>query len=114
MNIIKTIGSIGLATLVVSAFGQSNPPRFFELHQEPPVEVQRSFSLGQKSDSDLLHLTVSLPFGDPKGIQKYADAVSDQRILSIDISSPPKRLVEGSACPHIVSSEFASTLLRRE
>ena len=79
MNIIKTIGSIGLATLVVSAFGQSNPPRFFELHQEPPVEVQRSFSLGQKSDSDLLHLTVSLPFGDPKGIQKYADAVSDPK-----------------------------------
>ena len=78
MNILKTVGALGLTAIAVSSFGQS-APRFFELHKDPPVEVQRSLSLGQKSGADLLHLAVSLPYGDPVGIQKFADAVSNPK-----------------------------------
>jgi subtilase family serine protease len=78
MNILKVVGAMGLAALAVSSVGQSTP-RFFELHKDPPVEVQRSLSVGQKAASDLLRLTVSLPYADPVGIQKFADAVSNPK-----------------------------------
>ncbi len=78
MKKITIVGTLGLAALAVSSFGQSTL-RFIELHKDPPVEVQRSLSLGQKSASDLLHLTVSLSYGDPVGIQKFADAVSNPK-----------------------------------
>lgn len=39
----------------------------------------RSISLGEKSRAEVLHLSVSLKVGDPKGLQQFADSVSDPK-----------------------------------
>jgi subtilase family serine protease len=73
----KLAGCLGLIALATAVFAQTAPPRIVELRKNPPAEMLRSISLGQKSKSDMLHLAVSLPFGDPDGVQRFADAVSD-------------------------------------
>lgn len=77
MKTIKIFGGCALAAIAASSLGQSDHKNLFELRKEPPVEVQRYFSLGQKASTDTLHLAVSLPFADPGGAQAYADAVSN-------------------------------------
>ena len=77
MKTIKIIGGVALAAIATSALGQSDHKNLFELRKDPPVEVQRYFSLGQKTSTDTLHLAVSLPFADAEGAQAYADAVSN-------------------------------------
>ena len=62
---------------MAAAFGQATPVRVAQLQQEPPAEMNRSISVGPKSSDDVLHLTISLPYGDPEGIQNFVDAVSD-------------------------------------
>jgi hypothetical protein len=79
MKIRRIVGCLGLTALSVCVFGQANTPRFVELHKDPSVELQRSTPLGPKAESDMLHLAVSLPFGDPQGAQAFADAVSDPK-----------------------------------
>jgi len=79
MNTRILIGCLGLMMLTASGFGQSFSPRLIELQKDPPVEVQRSAVIGPKAGSDVLHLAVSLPFGDPVGAQQFADAVSDPK-----------------------------------
>ena len=77
MKKLRIVGGIAISLAAVSSFGQTSSTRLFELRKNPPVEIQRNFSIGQKESSDLLHLAVSMPFGDPVGAQAYADAVSN-------------------------------------
>jgi subtilase family serine protease len=39
----------------------------------------KAFNFGAAPSNQILHLTVSLPYGDPDGIQAYADSVSDPK-----------------------------------
>lgn len=60
----------------VSAFGQQ-PVQFAALPTRVPEVVARSTDLGHASPDRVLHVTVSLPFGDPAGVAAFVDSVSN-------------------------------------
>ena len=66
-----------LALALTVAVGQTRPISFVPLAKEIPQEMRASLSLGQKSPTDLLHLSVSLKLQDAPGLQNFVDEVSD-------------------------------------
>ena len=46
---------------------------------EVPSVIGRSTLVGHADPQKVLHLSISMPFGDPQGVQQYADAVSDPK-----------------------------------
>jgi subtilase family serine protease len=50
-----------------------------QLKKEVPGVVHRSMKLGHSDSKKLLHVAVSLPYGDPAGMQAFVDAVSNPK-----------------------------------
>ena len=74
---VKALASVVLAFgLAASAFGRAHTS-FTPLRKHAPDVVSRSMDLGRTDSNRVLHLAVSLPYGDPDGIGAYADSVSD-------------------------------------
>ncbi len=88
MNIIRFFGGLAILAFTATISGQT-AARLVELQKNPSREMQQSFALGQKPESDVLHLAISLPYRDPVGMQQYADAVSDRcKLLYRHVISP--------------------------
>jgi len=54
-----------------------NDHRYVELQKDLPQGIGSSRSLGPLPANRILHLAISLPYGDPIGIQDFVDRVSD-------------------------------------
>ena len=65
--------ALGLC-LASSAIGLANNQK---LQKEVPDVIGRSSKLGHTNASKLLHVTVSLPYGDAAGMQSFVDSVSN-------------------------------------
>ena len=63
--------------LASSSLGYAN--NISQLHKEVPDVVGRSIKLGHTNADKLLHVSVSLPYGDPAGMQAFVNGVSDPR-----------------------------------
>ncbi len=48
-----------------------------QLKKDVPDVISRSNKIGHTNANKLLHVSVSLPYGDPKGMQNFVDAVSN-------------------------------------
>ncbi|MHB8637200.1 MAG: protease pro-enzyme activation domain-containing protein [Fimbriimonadaceae bacterium] len=65
------LGALGSATSTLAQAPSSI------LNVEAPSAIYRSLELGPTNPSRLLHIAVSLPLGDPIGLEAYVDSVSD-------------------------------------
>ena len=54
-----------------------NLQNFTQLAKQPPASLSSYKPIGNKSLTDRLHLSISLNYGDPSGMQRFVDAVSD-------------------------------------
>lgn len=61
------------------AAAQTNATTTSALDIEPAPILNSSFKLGPANPSQVLHLAVSLPYGDPHGMQTFVDSVSDPK-----------------------------------
>lgn len=68
--------ALGLC-LASSALGYAS--NHSDLRKEVPGVIQRSLKLGHSDSKKLLHVSVSLPYGDAAGMQKFVDSVSNPR-----------------------------------
>jgi len=70
---------VGLAflALTVGAIGQTNQVAWTPLQQDLPRQALTAIPLGQKAQSDVLHISVAMPFGDSEGIRSFIDSVSN-------------------------------------
>ncbi len=63
-----------------SAFGQATAPaQVAPLRMEVPWVLSRSTWEGRTNPERVLHVTVSLPYGDQAGLQDYVDGLSDPK-----------------------------------
>ena len=73
----RALAAIALTLgLAAGAFGQQ-PVQFVALPTRVPDAVGRSNDLGHSDPDRVLHVAVSLPYGDPGGIAAFVDSVSD-------------------------------------
>jgi subtilase family serine protease len=76
-NHYRALATVALTLgLAASAFG-AQPVQFVALPTRVPDVVNRSNDLGHSDPDRVLHLAVSLPYGDPAGITAFVDSVSD-------------------------------------
>jgi len=64
------------ACLALGAFASANNR---QLEKDVPGVVGRSLKLGHTNADKKLHIAVSLPYGDPAGMQAFVDSVSDPK-----------------------------------
>jgi len=66
-----------LTVVAACAFGQTPPQKWVPLAMEMPKDMPQAMPMGQKAPTDLLHLSVALPYADTEGIKAFADTVSN-------------------------------------
>lgn len=67
---------LALVALVLPAAGQVKDSRT-PLSIQSAAPVARSFDLGHADPAQVLHVSVSLPYRDPEGMQNFVDSLSD-------------------------------------
>ena len=68
------------SALCLASFGFSQDPvPKSEINQPVLSVVQRSTLVSHADPNKVLHVTISLPYGDPAGMQKFADDVSNPK-----------------------------------
>lgn len=81
MNITRAVAAQALSCLClglsVIALGDSQKVKVDKV--VVPGAVHRSLKVGHSNPNRLLHVSVSLPYGDPAGMQAFADSVSNPR-----------------------------------
>ncbi len=81
MSLFSKPGRLGLVTAVIFlasfSLAQTQHPRWAPVEMQVPDGVFRSLPMGPKSATDIIQVSVSLPFRNPVGIQKFVDSVSD-------------------------------------
>jgi len=75
-KLVLPLVSLALAT---GSFAGNDQTRFVQLNQRVPGEVLKAFPRGATAPSTVLHLAVSLPYGDPVGMQRFVDSVSNPK-----------------------------------
>ncbi len=68
-----------LFALAASLMAQKVPTRAVALQMTAPQALLRAADVGHKNPTDKLHISVSMPFGDPAGAQQFADSVSNPK-----------------------------------
>jgi hypothetical protein len=68
-----------LMFLAIGLHAQTKAPKWVPLPMEAPKEVLSSTALGPKSASDVLHISVGIPYRDEKGMQEFVDSVSNPK-----------------------------------
>jgi len=79
IKISNVVVSLVICSFTASAFGQTATPRRDSLEQSQPDALANAMHMGPKAKTDLLHISVSLPFRNPEGMQAFVDSVSDPR-----------------------------------
>ena len=74
---VRRLASVALAMGLASVAFGSGPGPLRSLPKRVPDVVGRSVDLGHSDANRVLHVAVSLPYGDPDGMQAYVDSVSD-------------------------------------
>lgn len=71
--------ALGLC-LIPRALGQADPSsQLSSVAEDIPAAIQRSLLLGHSDPNRILHLAVSLPYGNAAGMQAFVDSVSDPK-----------------------------------
>src|ERR1700733_13294542 len=68
-----------LLVLAVSSAAQTKPTNWTPLPMETPKAMQTTMPAGPKPASDVLHISVTMPYADPDGIKAFVDSVSDPK-----------------------------------
>lgn len=68
-----------LLAFAVYASAQTKGPKWVPLRMETPKELQTSTPLGPKPATDVLHISVGIPYRDEKAMQEFVDSVSNPR-----------------------------------
>ncbi len=69
----------------------SNPISWVQLPIDPPKEILSSKATGAKAPTDVLHISVNMPYRDPVGMQAFVDSVSSPKSPSYrHFISPPQ------------------------
>ena len=66
-------------TLCIGAQAQLTQKKWVSLQQELPSQKLSSTPVGPKAATDVLHISLALPYRDPQGMQSFVDAVSDPK-----------------------------------
>lgn len=74
---LTSMTTVVLLSLSVAVSARGPGDSTTELKVEIPPVVSRSTLLGRTDPNKVVHITVSLPFNDPKGIQAFNDRVSN-------------------------------------
>lgn len=77
MNHRRIQAVIAAFTFVSCPLAQASQTTWVTLEQDAPREVAAATPLGPKASTDSLHISLALPFGDPAGIQRFVDSVSN-------------------------------------
>jgi len=73
-----TVSLLFAFAIAASAIAQQ-APRVAQIKVSPPPDVSNAVQLGHLDTATPLHITVSLPYADPGGMQRFVDSVSDPR-----------------------------------
>jgi len=77
MNL-RTISCVAAASVAVFSYSQITPPKMGKVAlMRVPDVLARSTNLGHADPNMVLHVTLSFPYGDQKGLEAFNDSVSD-------------------------------------
>ncbi len=73
------LAALTILALSLGAIAQVSQKKWVSLQQELPSQKLNAIPVGQKALTDPLHISVALPYRDPKGMQSFVDSVSDPK-----------------------------------
>jgi subtilase family serine protease len=72
------VSAVSLGALTCTSLAQGPlPVQNAQIDVQVPAVVSRSFNLGHANPAKILHIAVSMPYGNADGMQRFVDAVSD-------------------------------------
>ena len=75
----RKILTSGLLALVASSFAGTDQAKFVQTPMPLMPDALKSLPLGHTAPSTLLHLVIGMPYGDPVGMQRFVDSVSNPK-----------------------------------
>ena len=71
--------SLVALSVLAAAIGLAQAPQLATVAVDPPNGFERAVQIGEMDGQTKLHLSVSLPYRDPAGMQRFVDSVSDPK-----------------------------------
>jgi len=99
-----------LALIGASAFAQKAPPQLAALKIALPAELKDAAQLRDLDPATPIHITVSLPYADPGGMQRFVDSVSDPKNPNYRHFLTPEQIGQRFGLPAATVNKLADYL----
>ncbi len=77
MNLLTSMILTSLVILATLSVGQKKQPDWVQLRQDVPRQVLNNSPVRPKPTTDILHISISMPYRDAGGMQQFVNSVSD-------------------------------------